>query len=185
MEVAMKYNHKHSSFGGGYKLVLFLLVLIFVLASFRNTTLPPWAFLPPVDQTNTYTVTFAMGNQESQPSDITLPSAMSVEEGSTIVEPTEPAAGEGWQFVGWSSDGNTYTAFDFTVPTTANTIIYAFFASTAEVTEDESLPEGTKASFDEATGGYVLLTGEDLIELLKIGMKHKMINKTKIKQEIT
>lgn len=39
--------------------------------------------------------------------------------------------------------------------------------------------------YDEATGGYVLLTGEGLIELLKIGMKHKMINKTKIKQEIT
>ena len=102
-----------------------------------------------------------MGNQESQPSDITLPSAMSVEEGSTIVEPTEPAAGEGWQFVGWSSDGNTYTAFDFTVPTTANTIIYAFFASTAEVTEDESLPEGTKASFDEATGGYEITSFGD------------------------
>ena len=39
--------------------------------------------------------------------------------------------------------------------------------------------------YDEATGGYVLLTGEDIIELLKIGIKQEIINKTKIEQEIT
>lgn len=154
----MKYNHNRLFFGGGYKLVLFTLVLIFALVSCRNTTLPPWAFLPPVDQTNTYTVTFAMGNQESQPSDITLPSAMSVEEGSTIVEPIAPAIEEGWQFIGWSSTGSTYTAFDFTAPITANTIIYAFWA-------DETLDEykdsvGTySVGWNDSYNGYSVTKG--------------------------
>ena len=39
--------------------------------------------------------------------------------------------------------------------------------------------------YDEATGGYVLLTGEDIIELLKIGIKQKIIDKIKIEQAIT
>lgn len=39
--------------------------------------------------------------------------------------------------------------------------------------------------YDEATGGYVLLTGEDIIELLKIGIKQKIIDKIKIEQMIT
>ena len=39
--------------------------------------------------------------------------------------------------------------------------------------------------YDETTGGYVLLTGEDIIELLKIGIKQKIIDKIKIEQGIT
>ena len=39
--------------------------------------------------------------------------------------------------------------------------------------------------YDEATGGCVLLTGEDIIELLKIGIKQKIIDKIKIEQMIT
>ena len=96
-----------------------------------------------------------MSNQESQPSDITLLSTMSVEDGSKIAEPVAPTAGEGWTFVGWSSDSNVYTPFDFTLPITANTSIYAFFTSISEITDDNTLPTGTAVTYATALGGYV------------------------------
>ena len=87
--------------------------------------------------------------------------ALSVEKGSTVEEPAAPPVREDWKFIGWSSDSNIYTAFDFSSPITANTSIYAFFAASAAVTDDKSLPEGTIASIDEETGGYEILPSEE------------------------
>ena len=154
----MKYNHNRLSFGGGgYKLVLFILVLLFTLASCRNTTLPPWALLPPQEQTKTYTVTFVMSNQDPYPEDVTMPSAEKVKEGGTVTQPDNPDAGTDWIFTGWSSSADENIPFDFTKPITGNTTVYAFFASENDpVVDDPALPSGTQAVYDSETGGYIL-----------------------------
>ncbi len=168
---------------GGGRILLLICALSVILVSCRNnTSIPPWMLFPPYNQTTTYTVTFLMSNQESQPSGATLPSAMFVEKDSIIAEPAAPAVEDGWQFIGWSTNSDIYTAFDFTSQITANTNIYAFFASTGEITEDESLPEGTKAEIDEETGGYAIYSSgvESTVQNIVIPSEINGIPVTKI-----
>ena len=111
---------------------------------------------PPREEHVEYAVEFLKSSQDHYPDNAELPPLREVKE-STIIEKPEDPAVDGWIFIGWSSDSDAYIPFDFTTPITGNTYIYAFFAEqNKEITEDESLPAGTKAIIDEETKGYIL-----------------------------
>ncbi|MBQ0098911.1 MAG: InlB B-repeat-containing protein [Oscillospiraceae bacterium] len=84
-----------------------------------------------VFEINKYDVTFDMqghGEQEKP---------QTVDHGSYAERPTDPEE-EGYGFIGWSSDPDTYVEFDFEkTPITEDTIIYAFWLEkTATLTYD-------------------------------------------------
>ena len=146
--------------GGGnltYYILLFLAII--TLVACNNGSAPPWLIIIPDD--TTYRVEFLPSEQEPYPDGIKFPESILVVESSTINEPTGFDAPDGWTFVGWSSDSSHYTHFDFTLPITQDTKIYAFFVSTNTTPEDESIPKGTNVEYDATQGGYVISDDPD------------------------
>ena len=112
--------------------------------------------LIPNNDTTIYKVEFLPSEQAQYPEGIELPGNMSLAESSFINEPAAPNVADGWVFFGWSSSSSSYVAFDFTLPITQNTKIYAFFVSTATTPDDENIPDGTNATYNAEQGGYVI-----------------------------
>lgn len=128
----MKYNHKRLSVWKEYKSVLSILVLLFALTSCRSTALPPWALLPPQEQT--YTVRFDLGLPDGYESiGFSLESEikdMTIKEGSIIEKPANPdlAYANGGssidiEFRGWYLEDGTPAVFPMTV--NENVTLYA------------------------------------------------------------